>query len=152
MNVVIMGCGRVGARISAALDGSGHAVSVIEIDPEAFRALPSDFGGRTILGTGIDEDVLRAAGIERADAFIAVSGKDNRNIMATQLVQLLFDVPERICRITDPVREQVFRRMGVMTTVCPTTTVSTAILDQLSGSTSVDQAVGPPTSSPRLGT
>ena len=129
MNVVIMGCGLVGARVAGILDGNGHAVSVIEVNPDAFRRLPTSFRGQTILGTGIDEDVLRAAGIETADAFIAVSGQDNRNIMATQLVQLLFTVEERICRITDPIREEVFRRMGVMTTVCPTTTVSAAIID-----------------------
>ncbi|HEV2527975.1 MAG TPA: TrkA family potassium uptake protein [Thermomicrobiales bacterium] len=129
MHVVIMGCGRVGSRVAGILDGNGHTVAVIEIDQEAFRRLPPSFRGQTILGTGIDEDVLRAARIESADAFIAVSGQDNRNIMATQLVQLLFDVGERICRITDPVREDVFRRMGVMTTVCPTTTVSATIID-----------------------
>jgi trk system potassium uptake protein TrkA len=92
--------------------------------------LPPTFHGQTVLGTGIDEDVLRLAGIEDADAFIAVSGKDNRNIMATQLVQLLFDVEERICRITDPIREETYRRMG-MKTVCPTTTLSAVIIDHV---------------------
>jgi trk system potassium uptake protein len=130
VNVVIMGCGRVGARIATILDNNGHDVAVIEIDPDAFRRLPPGFSGRTVIGTGIDEDVLRAAGIERADAFIAVSGKDNRNIMATQLVQLQFQVEERICRITDPVREETYRRMG-MKTVCPTTTLSATIVDQV---------------------
>ncbi len=123
-----MGSGRVGARVATILDKNGHDVTVIDVAGDAFRRLPATFGGSTVIGTGIDEDVLRSAGIEGADAFIAVSGKDNRNIMATQLVDLLFDVPERICRITDPVREETYRRMG-MTTVCPTTTVSAVIID-----------------------
>lgn len=125
-----MGCGRVGARIAAILAKNGHDVTIVDIEGEAFRRLPPAFSGRTVIGTGIDEAVLRSAGIEEADAFIAVSGKDNRNIMATQLVALLFDVDERICRITDPVRDETYRRMG-MTTVCPTTTVSAVIIDKV---------------------
>lgn len=123
-----MGSGRVGARVATILDKNGHDVTVIDVAGDSFRRLPATFSGNTVIGTGIDEDVLRSAGIEGADAFIAVSGKDNRNIMATQLVDLLFDVPERICRITDPVREETYRRMG-MATVCPTTTVSAVIID-----------------------
>ncbi len=123
-----MGSGRVGARVATILDKNGHNVTVIDVAGDSFRRLPATFRGSTVIGTGIDEDVLRSAGIEGADAFIAVSGKDNRNIMATQLVDLLFDVPERICRITDPVRDETYRRMGMMT-VCPTTTVSAVIID-----------------------
>ncbi len=125
-----MGCGRVGARIATILAKNGHDVTIIDVEGEAFRRLPPTFAGRTVIGTGIDEAVLRSAGIDEADAFIAVSGKDNRNIMATQLVALLFEVDERICRITDPVREETYRRMG-MTTVCPTTTVSAVIIDKV---------------------
>ncbi|MER3485276.1 MAG: TrkA family potassium uptake protein, partial [Chloroflexota bacterium] len=105
MKVVIMGCGRVGARIASILDHNGHDVSVIDTDSRAFRRLAPDFGGQTIIGTGIDEDVLRSAGIEEATAFIAVTNGDNRNIMAAQVARHVFKVPEVICRIYDPVRE-----------------------------------------------
>lgn len=132
MNVVIMGCGRVGARIASILDHNGHHVRVVDIDSRAFRRLASDFGGDTIIGTGIDEDVLRAAGIEEAAAFIAVTNGDNRNIMAAQVARLVFNVPEVICRIYDPVREDTYRRLG-LTTVCPTTTVSALVLDHVIG-------------------
>jgi trk system potassium uptake protein TrkA len=132
MKVVIMGCGRVGARIASILDHNGHDVSVIDTDPRAFRRLAPDFGGQTIIGTGIDEDVLRAAGIEEARAFIAVTNGDNRNIMAAQVARHIFNVPEVICRIYDPVREDTYRRLG-LTTVCPTTTISAIILDHVIG-------------------
>ncbi len=82
MNVVIMGCGRVGSRIASNLDLNGHTVAVIDLVQSSFRRLPTEFSGKTVLGTGIDEDVLRAAGIESADSFIAVSNSDNPNIMA----------------------------------------------------------------------
>jgi trk system potassium uptake protein TrkA len=129
MKAVIMGCGRVGARVAELLDRTGNVVTVIDTDSRAFRRLPANFGGETIIGTGIDEDVLRRAGIEDADAFIAVSNGDNRNIMAAQVARLIFDVPEVVCRIYDPVREDTYRRLG-LTTVCPTTTISAIILDQ----------------------
>ncbi len=132
MKVVIMGCGRVGARIASILDHNGHDVSVVDTDPRAFRRLAPDFGGQTIIGTGIDEDVLRSAGIEDATAFIAVTNGDNRNIMAAQVARHVFNVPEVICRIYDPVREDTYRRLG-LTTVCPTTTISAIILDHVIG-------------------
>lgn len=132
MNVVIMGCGRVGARVAANLTNNGHQVSVIDTESRAFSRLPTDFRGETIIGTGIDEDVLRSAGIESAQAFIAVTNGDNRNIMAAQVARMVFEVPEVICRIYDPVREDTYRRLG-LTTVCPTTTVSAMILDHVIG-------------------
>lgn len=130
MNVVIMGCGRVGARVASLLDQNGHDVTVIDTNSAAFKRLSPDFGGESIIGTGIDEDVLRAAGIERAHAFVAVTNGDNRNIMAAQVVRTVFGVPQVICRIYDPVREDTYRRLG-LSTVCPTTTVSAMILDQV---------------------
>jgi trk system potassium uptake protein TrkA len=130
MNVVIMGSGRVGARVASMLDVNGHRVTVVDLQSDAFRKLPDDFSGDTVIGTGIDEDVLRVANIEQADVFIAVSENDNRNIMAAQVARKIFGVPQVILRIYDPVREDTYRRMGY-STVCPTTTVSAMILDQL---------------------
>jgi trk system potassium uptake protein TrkA len=130
MRVVIMGCGRVGARVAGLLDHSGNEITVIDTDSRAFRRLPAGFGGDTVIGTGIDEDVLRKAGIEDANAFIAVTNGDNRNIMAAQVARLIFEVPMVVCRIYDPVREDTYRRLG-LTTVCPTTTISAIILDHV---------------------
>lgn len=138
MKVVIMGCGRVGARIASILDHNGHDVSVIDTDSRAFRRLAADFQGLTVIGTGIDEDVLRNAGIEQATAFVAVTNGDNRNIMASQVARLIFNVPEVVVRIYDPVREDTYRRLG-LTTVCPTTTISALILDHVIGA---GEAVG----------
>jgi trk system potassium uptake protein TrkA len=139
MRAVIMGCGRVGARVASLLDHTGNDVTVIDVDSRAFQRLPATFGGDTIIGTGIDEDVLRRAGIEDADAFIAVSNGDNRNIMAAQVARLVFNVPEVVCRIYDPVREDTYRRLG-LTTVCPTTTISAMILDSVMRASDDDEA------------
>jgi trk system potassium uptake protein TrkA len=130
MNAVIIGCGRVGARIAASLDAAGHRVSVVDIKTAAFQRLPQDFGGLTVVGTGIDEDILRSAGIEDADVFIAVTNGDNTNIMAAQLAQAVFNIPSATARIYDPVREETYRKMGIHT-ICPTTTIASLILSSI---------------------
>ncbi|HEX5165328.1 MAG TPA: TrkA family potassium uptake protein [Thermomicrobiales bacterium] len=132
MNVVIVGCGRVGARIAATLDQAGHRVSVVDNNPAAFRRLPQDFSGKAIVGMGIDEDVLKAADIEEADAFFAVTNGDNTNIMTAQIAQTVFDIQHVVARIYDPVREDTYRRMGIHT-VCPTTTIASLMLSAIQG-------------------
>lgn len=136
MNVVIMGCGRVGARVASILDHHGHTVTIIDTNSTAFRRLSPEYAGDSVIGTGIDEDILRKAGIEAADVFIAVTNGDNRNIMAGQVAQVTFDVEQVIVRIYDPVREDTYRRLG-LGTVCPTTTVSAMIIDQVMGASGV---------------
>ena len=120
MNVVIVGCGRVGSTLAAGLDRAGHMVSIIDQDSQAFARLPDDFHGQTIVGTGIDEDVLRRAGTDSADAFAAVMTADNRNIMAAQVAKHVFNVQRVVCRIYDPLREETYRALG-LETICPTT-------------------------------
>jgi trk system potassium uptake protein len=122
-DIVILGCGRVGSRLATQLDGEGYHVTVIDTDRYAFRRLPDSFHGRTILGTGIDEDVLRRAGIEGARTFIAVTNNDNPNIMAAQIAQTVFRVPEVLARVYDVERAQTYADLG-LTTICPTATIA----------------------------
>jgi trk system potassium uptake protein TrkA len=120
MNVVIMGCGRVGAQLAAMLEEDGHKVAMLDIEPYSFRRLPANFQGEALVGDGTDEDDLRRAGIEEADAFIAVTQGDNRNVMAAQIAKHLFDVPKVVCRIYDPLREELYNNLG-LETISPTT-------------------------------
>lgn len=133
MKVVIMGCGRVGSRLATRLDREGHTVNVVDTDQGSFSRLPEDFGGATVLGTGIDEDVLRSAGIEDADAFVAVTEGDNRNIMAAQVAREVFGVPEVVTRIYDPAREEIYRGLG-LDTICPTVQISDQVWQKLAAS------------------
>jgi trk system potassium uptake protein TrkA len=119
MKVVIMGCGRVGAALAAMLDQEGHEVTVLDINPDAFRRLPPDFRGKRHVGNGIDQDVLERVGLRQADAFVAVTQGDNRNVMATQMAKHLFGVPRTLCRIYDPIREEIYRGLG-LETISPT--------------------------------
>jgi trk system potassium uptake protein TrkA len=119
MHVVILGCGRVGAQLAMMLESEGHTVTIIDRDREAFRRLGRGFRGKTILGVGIDEDVLRKAGIERAGGFAATTNGDNTNIMSAQIVKIKFKVPRVIARIYDPLRAEAYKELGV-DTISPT--------------------------------
>lgn len=119
MKVIIMGCGRVGSRLAAMLDSEGHEVTVVDTKTSSFRRLPSGFNGSTVLGTGIDTDVLVKSGIERADVFVATTEGDNRNIMAAQVAQKVFNVPMVIARMYDVGRAEIYEKLGVKT-YCPT--------------------------------
>ena len=113
MKVVIMGCGRVGSRLAGLLDGDGHQVTILDTDEYSFRRLPSSFSGTALLGNGTDEDVLKRAGIEEADAFVAVTQGDNRNVMAAQIAKHIFNVPRIVCRIYDPLRRELYNTLGI---------------------------------------
>ena len=115
MHVVIMGCGRLGSTLAGNLEGRGHSVAVIDQNSDAFRRLGSEFSGITVTGVGFDRDVLRAAGIERADAFAAVSSGDNSNIISARLARETFGVSRVVARIYDARRAQVYERLGIPT-------------------------------------
>ncbi|MTD53980.1 potassium channel family protein [Amycolatopsis pithecellobii] len=115
MHVVIMGCGRVGASLAAALERLGHDVAVIDKAQESFRRLGPDFHGRQIVGNGFDREVLVEAGIERAGAFAAVSSGDNSNIISARVARETFGIQHVVARIYDPKRAAVYERLGIPT-------------------------------------
>lgn len=130
MYVIIMGCGRVGARLARLLTEAGHEVLVLDVNSHAFWRLGADFKGRTMVGNGIDQDVLRRAGIELADAFAAVTQGDNRNIMAAQMAKYIFRVPRVVTRIYDPIRQDTYAALGLRA-ISPTVLGAEAILQAL---------------------
>ena len=133
MRVVILGCGRVGSTLAALLTRAGHHVAVIDRDQSAFdkaiQRLGPDFTAEPVLGVGIDEDALRRAGIEEADAFVGVTSGDNTNIVAAQIARHRFQVPKVLARVYDPIRAEAYREAGIET-IC-TTAISTGIFQDL---------------------
>ncbi|MDD4876596.1 MAG: TrkA family potassium uptake protein [Dehalococcoidales bacterium] len=115
MKIVIMGCGRVGAQLSALLDANGHNVTILDTDAYSFRRLPPSFNGKALIGNGINEDALKRAGISEADAFVALTQGDNRNVMAAQIAKHIFNVPKVVCRIYDPLRQELYTTLGLET-------------------------------------
>ncbi len=132
MNIVILGCGRVGALLAMQLDNAGHTVTVVDSSNDAFQRLDPEFKGDKVTGNGVDEEVLRRARVEDADAFIAVTNGDNRNIMASQMAKQLFKVNKVVCRIYDPLRESTYKELG-LDTFCPTLLGANMLFDAISG-------------------
>lgn len=132
MKVVILGCGRIGSTLARSMSRDGHDITIIDRNSEAFRRLGPDFGGRTIVGNGIDEEVLKRSGIEEADAFIAVTNGDNTNIMSVQMAKVKFRVPKVMARIYDPIRACAYQEMGIET-LCTTVVGARLIRDYLVG-------------------
>jgi trk system potassium uptake protein TrkA len=130
VKIIIMGCGRVGAQLASLLDAEGHQVTVLDIDAHSFRRLPPSFGGTALVGDGTDEEMLRKAGITEADAFVAVTQGDNRNVMGAQIAKNIFNVQRVICRIYDPLRKDVYEALG-LEAVSPTTVFAQLLRDKL---------------------
>lgn len=119
MKIVIIGCGRVGASAADIYDRAGHEVIVLDSSTAAFDRLPTSFGGTAIRGDGTDEDVLRRAGAEDADFFLAMTEGDNRNVMAAQLAAEELGAGRVIAKINDPLRATAYAELGIAT-VCRT--------------------------------
>jgi trk system potassium uptake protein TrkA len=130
MKIIIVGCGRVGAQLASLLDAEGHEITVLDVDAHSFRRLPPSFGGTALVGDGTDEEMLKKAGVAGADAFVAVTQGDNRNVMAAQIAKKIFNVPKVLCRIYDPLRKDVYEALG-LDAVSPTTVFAQLLRDKL---------------------
>jgi trk system potassium uptake protein TrkA len=151
MRIIIVGCGRVGARTAAELDQRGDHVTVIDTDQRAFNRLPQTFAGVTMRGSGGDEDVQRSAGAEMCDVLMALTEGDNRNAMAAQLGKHVFGIPRVIAKINDPVRAEAYRSLG-LETICRTVILAEALVRAAAdGAEATDGQVLPPTAEPLRG-
>jgi trk system potassium uptake protein TrkA len=151
MRVIIVGCGRVGARVAAELDQRGEHVTVIDISQHAFSRLPPSFGGETMRGNGTDEDVVRTAGAEQADMLMALTEGDNRNALAAQLGKHTFGIPRVIAKVNDPLRGEAYRALG-LETICRTIIIGDAlVVAAVDGAEATNGFVEPPTAEPIRG-
>jgi len=130
MKAVIVGCGRVGAGLADELDRAGWQVLIMDLTSDAFERLPAGFGGTALRGDGTDEDVLRRAGAEDADLFLALTEGDNRNVMAAQLGVQVLGAQQTIAKINDPVRAEAYAHLGIAT-VCRTNLMTAAVLGHI---------------------
>jgi len=122
----------VGARLASLLDEDGHEVTVLDNDTYSFRRLPPSFSGTALFGNGIDEEALKKAGIEDADIFVAVTQGDNRNVMACEVAKHIFKVPRVVCRIYDPLREEMYSALG-LETISPTKVFAQLLREKIEG-------------------
>ena len=138
MNVVIVGSGRTGAFVAELLDQAGDTVSIVDVERAAFKRLPTLFKGSPVLGDGTDMDILRQAGVEKADAFLALTQGDNRNLMAAQIAKKIFGVEQVFAKVNDPIRANTYRGQGIYT-FSRTTILGTLLHAVIKG----DKTIGP---------
>jgi len=132
MFIIIAGCGTVGSGLACKLYREGHDVVVVDSDEASFRRLDDDFGGIRVVGVPIDQDVLKKAGIDHADALAAVTPDDNMNIMVSQVARDICGIPRVVARISNPAREDIFHQFG-LDTICPTNLIVETIASILTG-------------------
>ncbi len=113
MHVIIVGCGRVGAELAKILANEGHNVVVIDKSRDAFSRLGNTFNGLTMAGNGFDLELLKQVGIEKADAFCAVTNGDNTNLISAQVAKKIYKVPKVIARVYDPQRAHIYAALGL---------------------------------------
>ena len=134
MHIIIGGCGRVGAELADRLSDDGHDVVVLDVSEPAFNRLGSTFNGETVTADITDKDALIKAGVEHADALIAVTDLDNANLMSVEIAKELFDVRKTVARLFNPQREESYRKIGVHY-VSGTRLVAKAIMNELQAGT-----------------
>lgn len=144
MKTMIVGCGRVGAALAGRLVRAGHEVTIVDSSTRAFDRLPPHFAGRAVRGNGVDEDVLRRAGIEGSDVFVALTEGDNRNVFMAQLARETFAVPTVIAKVNDPVRAEAYTALG-LATLCRTTILADLIAEYVGEPAEEPRGVQPPT-------
>jgi trk system potassium uptake protein TrkA len=115
MHVIVVGCGRVGSELGVRLEREGHTVAIIDKNRRAFRRLPDDWQGRTVVGFGFDRDHLAEAGVAEAGALAAVTSGDNSNILTARIARETFQIPNVVARIYDPRRALIYQRLGIPT-------------------------------------
>ncbi len=123
MHIVVVGCGRVGSGLAVQLLDQGHSVCVVDKLPRAFRRLPADWKGETLVGSGFDRADLDRAGANKAGALAAVTSGDNSNILTARIARENYGIPNVVARIYDPRRAEIYQRLGIPTVATVTWTI-----------------------------
>lgn len=142
MKIIIIGCGRVGAGLAKNLSLQGVDVAIIDKDPKAFEALGKTFKGRTFVGIGFDEKLLKEAGIEKADAVAAVTASDEANLVAARAAKAVFKVPRVAARVYEPNKAKIYRRLGIQTISPVTLGIERLASTLVNSSLSIERVIG----------
>ncbi len=128
--IVIVGCGRLGALLASRLSAKGNSVVVIDPQEGSFKSLTSEFSGFQIVGDASEVEVLQQAKVSQADCLLAVTDKDNINLMVAQVAKSVFNVSTVLARVFDPAREDIYQDFGIAT-ISPTKLSAEAFLQEL---------------------
>ena len=127
MKIVILGVSHFGAQFARLMRDAGHQLTLIDRNLDAFDRLPKNFSAVSVLGIGIDEDVMRKAGVGQADLFLAATDSDNTNLMAAQVAKVVFNIKRSVARVHDPDRADIFNSLGLIEVICPSLDAARAL-------------------------
>ena len=133
MKVLVIGCGRVGSSVALELDRLGWEVTAIDENEDALQRLGENWSGGFVVGHGMDMAVLRAAGIEEADAVVVSTDGDNTNLVIGQVAQKRFNIETTVIRVLDPARAALYSELGLWT-FSPTSIAIKALTDAVTSS------------------
>lgn len=102
MRIIILGAGRVGESVAESLCSENNDITVIDPDPARLHELEERLDLRGVPGNGIQPSVLRRAGAEDADLFIACASSDETNLAASKVARTAFHIPTTIARLRSP--------------------------------------------------
>src|SRR5712692_2639907 len=131
MKIVILGLSRFGVQFATLMRAAGHQLALIDRSPESFSRLPKNFDAVPVLGIGIDEDVMRKAGVDQADLFVAATDSDNTNLMAAQVAKVVFNTKRSVARVHDQDRAEIFNALGLIEVICPSLEGAKALAQSL---------------------
>ncbi len=127
LHVIVVGCGRVGSELASRLSAQGHETTIVDRDRRAFRRLPPNWKGKSVLGYGFDRDTLEEAGITYAKALAAVTSGDNTNILTARIARETYFIKDVVARIYDPRRAVIYQKLGISTVATVTWTTEQAV-------------------------
>ncbi len=143
MHAVIVGSGRVGAELAAALEQRGFTVAIIDQDEARFtQRLHPGFHGKKIEGIGFDRDILEEAGIKDADVFVSATRGDNSNVVSARIAKEHYNVPHVAALIYDPRRAQIYERLGISTVASVSWATDQLLARVLPSTESIEWTVG----------
>ena len=131
MYIVIVGGGKVGFYLAKELVEANHEVLIIERNAAKCAEIQEELGEIVMRGDGCEAAIQEQAGSGRADLFLAVTGEDEDNLVASQVAKHVFNVPRAVARINNPKNEQIFRKLGIDSTVSATTAIMSHIEQEL---------------------
>jgi trk system potassium uptake protein TrkA len=129
MRIIILGAGRVGESVAESLVSEQNDITVIDPDPQRLRALEERLDLRGVVGNGIQPSVLRRAGGQDADLFIACASLDETNLAACKVAHDVLGIPTTIARLRSPEFEEGGELLGktgfaVDRVICPEESVT----------------------------
>ncbi|MBE9119019.1 TrkA family potassium uptake protein [Lusitaniella coriacea LEGE 07157] len=128
--IVVVGCGRLGSILASTLSDRGNSVVIVDTSEDAFNQLSAEFGGFKIAGDAVELAILKSAKADQADCLLAVTDRDNVNLMVAQVAKTIFGVPKVLARVFDPAREELYQEFGIAT-ISPTKLSAEVFLKEL---------------------